>query len=289
MTVAGVVLILVALRDIFHTLWHPAGFGTLSRIVFRTAWRASKGRGRGSRSTELAGPVGLLATLGVWTTASVLGFALIYLPRMPDGFYFGSSLEPQASSDPVASLYLSLVAVATLGFGDVLPATPLLRVVVPLEALMGFVLLTAGISWVLQLYPALIRRRALARRLTTMDRCGAAEVVRTGEVSVAVQYLEGVRTELATIEMDLLQYAESYFFREVRSEVSLAGALPSVADLVAAGERSAAAEVRHAAAMLALALDEVLALLRREFLGEVGGDAETLAAFAHDHQQPHTT
>ena len=62
--------------------------------------------------------------------------------------------------DRVRLVYVSMVAVATLGLGDILSATPLLRIVVPLEALVGFVLLTAGISWVLQPYPELIRRRA---------------------------------------------------------------------------------------------------------------------------------
>jgi hypothetical protein len=287
LTVAGVVVILYALRDIFHTLWHPAGFGTLSGMVFRGTWRMTKLAGRRSRPTELAGPLGLLGTLGTWAALSVIGFALVYLPRMPDGFYFGSSLEPTvSSSDIVASLYLSIVAVATLGFGDILPATPVLRIVVPLEALVGFVLLTAGISWGLQLYPALIRRRALARRLRTMARCGAAEVVERGEASVAVQHLEGVRSGLATIEMDLLQYAESYFFREVQSDLSLAATLSCVVNLVEAGERSSASEVRNAAAMLASALDELLTLLRREYLGEVEGREKTLAAFARDHLQP---
>lgn len=284
MTAVGVVVILCALRDIFHTVWHPAGFGGISRMVFRITWRATKLRT--SRTTDVAGPLGLLMMLGVWAALSVLGFALIYLPRMPDGFYFGSSLKPQGSSDVVASLYVSLVAIATLGFGDIVPATSTLRIVVPLEALMGLVLLTAGISWVLQLYPALIRRRALARRLTTMERCGAAEVVRTGKPSIAVQYLEGVRTELTAIEMDLVQYAESYFFRDVRSEVSLAASLSYVADLVAAGKRSSAPEVRNAALMLTAALDDLLALLRSKYLGEVGGEQETLVAFARDHQQP---
>lgn len=286
MTTAGVVVILYALRDIFHTLWHPAGFGTLSRMVFKGTWRLTRLSGRWSRTTELAGPVGLLATLGMWTSLSVLGFALVYLPRMPEGFNFGSSLDPQASSDVASSVYLSIVAVATLGFGDILPATPLLRVVVPVEALVGFLLLTAGISWVLQLYPALIRRRALARHLTSMARCEAADVVERGEASIAVQHLEGVRSVLATIEMDLVQYAESYYFREVQCDVSLAATLPHVGDLVAAGERSTAPEVRNAAKMLASGLDEILLLLRREYLGEVGGRAETLAAFAGDHQQP---
>jgi len=107
-----------------------------------------------------------------------------------------------------------------------------------------------------------------------------------GESCVAVQYLEGVRGELATVEMDLVQYAESYYFRVVRSDTSLAAALSCVVDLIGAGERSSAPEVRNAAMMLASALGELLTLLRREYLGEVGSDTETLAAFARDHQQP---
>ncbi len=219
-----------------------------------------------------------------WALLSVVGFALVYLPRMPEGFTFGSSLEPTTSSDVDAALYLSVVAVATLGLGDILPATAPLRLVVPLEALVGFLLLTAGISWVLQLYPALIRRRALARRLTTMAQCEAEQVVESGEPSVAVQYLEGVRADLATFEMDLVQYAESYYFREVQQDVSLAAALPYVMDLIAAGERSSAPEVRQAARMLEAALKELLSLLRREFLGARDGAAATLTAFAHDHR-----
>lgn len=285
LTIAGGGLILIALRDIFHTLWHPAGFGALSRIIFSTAWRVTKLANRGSHSSDLAGPVGVLATLGVWALLSALGFGLVYLPHMPDGFYFGSALNPQASSDVIASLYLSVVAMTTLGLGDIQPATPLLRLVVPIEALFGFLLLTAGISWILQLYPALIRRRALARRLTSMARYGAAEVVETGQASIAVQHLEALRGELAAAEMDLMQYGELYYFREARSDLSLAAALPHVTALAAAGAHSSAPEVRNAALMLGDGLAEYLALLRRGFLGDVGDDSATLEAFAKDHQQ----
>ncbi len=286
LTVAAALLIGVALRDIFHTLWHPGGFGTLSHLLFASVWRLTRFRNRGSRSTEIAGPLGLLVTLGAWTVLLVMGFALLYLPRMPDDFFFGSSLRPGESSDALASVYLSAVALTTLGLGDIQPATGLLRLLVPTEALLGFVLLTAGISWILQLYPALSRRRALARRLTTMARHGVLDVIATGEASIAVQHLEAVRDDLATLEVDLLQYAESYYFRENAREVSLAAALPYVADLVAAGARSSSFEVRTASALLDDGLGELLCVLRRGFLGDVGNDRATLVAFAQDHQQP---
>ncbi len=285
LTIAGVVLILITLRDVFHTLWHPSGFGTLSRLVFTLVWRLAK-LGSRRRSAQLAGPFGVVGTLAAWTLLVVMGFGLLYLPRMPGGFTFGSSLIPEVSSDVVASLYLSSVALTTLGIGDIQPATPGLRLLVPTEALLGFLLLTVGISWILQLYPALIRRRALARRITTMSRHRAADVVERGEVSVAVAHLESVRGDLATVEMDLMQYGESYYFREVSPDLSLAAALPHVMELVAAGGRSASADVQNAALMLGDGLAELLTLLRRQFFSDAGDADATLAAFAEDHQHP---
>lgn len=286
LTIVGFGLVVIAVRDIFHTLWHPGGFGELSHLVFATTWRVSRLTHRGSRPSVLAGPLGLLATIAWWAALIVAGFAMIYLPRMPGGFHFGSSLDPAASSDLIASLYLSVVALTTLGLGDIQPATPLLRLAVPVEALLGFLLLTAGISWILQLYPALIRRRALARRLTTMARHSTAELVRTGDVSVAVQHLESVRSDLAGVEMDLVQYAESYYFLDVSADLSIAAALPYVAAMADAGAESSHPEVRQAAAMLKSGLGAVLAELRSGFLPDDLDDARTLDAFAHDHRQP---
>ncbi|MFJ8781962.1 hypothetical protein [Streptomyces sp. NPDC102476] len=52
--------------------------------------------------------------------------------------------------------------------GDIAPAEGWLRLVSPLEALVGFALLTATVSWVLEIYPTLTRRRVLAIRLAVL-------------------------------------------------------------------------------------------------------------------------
>ncbi|MBU1802547.1 potassium channel family protein [Nocardioides sp.] len=285
LTISGALLIVVALRDIFHTLWHPGGFGILTRTVFALTWRASKVRRGGARPSVIAGPLGILLTLGMWTSLVVIGFALIYLPRLADDFNFSSSLQPGQSSNLSFALYVSFVAVTTLGLGDVTPATPELRLVVPVEALLGFLLLTAGISWILQLYPALNRRRALARRLSSMRRQQVDQIVETGQACVAAQQLEAVRDELATVEMDLRQYAESYYFREDRADISLAATLPYVEQLVDAGKRSASPDVQVAAAALGDGLDEILQLLRDQYLPKARGSESTFAALIDDHRQ----
>jgi hypothetical protein len=285
LTVLGAALVLLALWDIFHTLWHPRGFGGVAHVVFRGLWTVSRWWNRRTgRSSELAGPVGLLATVLAWATLVVVGFALVYWPHMPGGFFYGS--PPPPTSDLWSALYLSLVAVATLGFGDIVPEGEVLRLLLPLQALIGFVLLTAAISWILQVYPALVRRRSFARRLSTMARTDTLEVVRDGDVSVACALVGEVSAGVTTVEVDLKQYAESYFFRENEPTHSLAASLPFVSALGEAAAAAGAMEVRHAGAMLELAVDSLAATLAESYLDGQDDTERSLLAFREDHQQP---
>lgn len=261
--VLGVALVLFTLRDIFHTLWHPRGLGALARQLFVVMWKLFRAVRVGS-SFELAGPIALMVAAAVWTAGLVTGFALIYLPFMPDAFGVSAQARP-LESDLTSSLYVSFVALATLGFGDITPSEGWLQLVAPFEALLGFVLLTAVISWVLQLYPALVHRRALARRLSSMAAAGTVDMLPGAEASVAVQLLEDVRAELATAEMDLAQYAESYYFYEKEPDLSLPLQVHYVPRLIEAAEQSTATEVRHAGRMLAHGLERFTDLIAREF------------------------
>ncbi|MCE0487965.1 potassium channel family protein [Ornithinimicrobium sediminis] len=285
LTVLGAALVLLALWDIFHTLWHPRGFGFVARVLFRALWAVSRWWNRRTgRSSELAGPVGLLATAIAWAAVVVLGFALVYWPHMPGGFFYAA--PPPPTADLWSALYLSLVSVTTLGFGDIVPATDPLRMLVPIQALIGFVLLTAAISWILQVYPTLVRRRSFARRLTSMARTDTLEVVRHGDVSVACALVDEVSVGVTTVEVDLMQYAESYFFRENEPTHSLAATLPFVSSLGEAAAAADAMEVRHAGAMLELAVDSLAATLAESYLDGQDDTERSLLAFQEDHQQP---
>lgn len=279
---AGLLVVVVALWDIFHTLWHPEGFGRIAQWTFRTVWWTTK-RVMPERTRQLAGPIGVLGTVATWTALVVVGWALVYLPHMPEGFYFGSALKPALSSDLIASVYLSLVTVATLGFGDVIPADPLLRLLTPFEALLGFVLLTAAISWVLQVYPALGRRRSVAKRLSLLESRHSTEVVADGEVCVATRILETLTEGLIQVETDFLQYAESYYFREEDEELSLPATLPYALKLADAGGRSSSREVRHAAGVLDAAIRSLALRLDGSYLGTSSEPRTVISLYAADH------
>ncbi|WP_149361418.1 potassium channel family protein [Lolliginicoccus suaedae] len=280
----GALLVGVVIRDIYATLWHPQGLGTVCRGLFASLWRAAgKLSGKG-RSLVPVGPLGLAATLITWTVMLVGGWTLIYMPHMPAGFAFSSSLQPAASSDPLAALYLSLVTVATLGFGDITPVLPALRVLVPIQALLGFWLFTAAVTWVLQVYPALRRRRTVARELALMAASSSEEVISTGQASIAAQWLVSVADALATVEMDLAQYGETYYFRESAADESFAATLAYVPRLLEAGLGSAAFEVRCAARRLDDQMERLARRLGNEYLHGATAPREVCLALAADHR-----
>src|SRR4051812_27785677 len=118
-TVLGVVLAAVGLVDVFQTLLHPGGRGKLSRLVTRGVWAVSRMTGGPVRS--IVGPLAIAAVVIMWVALEVLGWALICLPHVPDGFIYSSGLDPAAYPDFAEAVYISLVTISTLGFGDVVP------------------------------------------------------------------------------------------------------------------------------------------------------------------------
>src|SRR4051794_14939075 len=169
-TVLGTALIVLVVRDAFEALFHPEGRMALSRGLMRAVWRVARRLSlRRRERLVLAGPVMLLGTLASWAVLLACGWALVWWPHFPGAFSFASELgAPAEQSSFVDALYLSLVTLGTIGFGDISPAATGVRLLVPLEALVGFGLLTAGVSWLLSVYPALSRRRSLAYEITLL-------------------------------------------------------------------------------------------------------------------------
>ncbi|WP_432096873.1 potassium channel family protein [Streptomyces sp. bgisy100] len=277
----GAGLVMAALRDVFHTLWHPTRHGALSRHVMAALWKLSQRLPFRKRAAGLAGPLAMVTVVAMWAGAVVVGWALIYWPHLPESFSFATGLEPDEHHGPVDALYISLVTVATLGLGDIAPTEPWLRIVAPLEALVGFALLTATVSWVLEIYPALGRRRAVALRLSQLQRNdpGPPQL----DSSLGARILDGLAERLAAVSVDLLQYAESYYFHEGYDRTSLAASILYADELAERGRSARNPEVRLAAALLTTALADLAAVLDERFLHCGGTPRDTFRAYATDH------
>lgn len=280
-SLVGVAVVLIILRDVFHTLWHPTRHGGLSRIVMTALWRLSSRTSPRWRAAGVAGPLGVAGVVAMWTCGVALGWAVVYWPHMPEGFVFSSALEPTQHSRPVDALYVSLVTVATLGLGDIAPAEGWLRIVAPLEALVGFALLTATVSWVLGIFPALARRRTLALRVCHLRRAGITDEQLDSEAGAAA--LDALAAGIAGVSVDFAQYPESYYFHDGTGDTSLALSIGHAAELAERTRRAQHPGARIASLVLAAALDDFATVLDERFLHTGKPRPEILDAYARDH------
>ncbi|MEI4271605.1 potassium channel family protein [Klenkia sp. LSe6-5] len=281
-TVAGTVLVLVVLHDLFATVLRPNGRGGLSRWVMRAGWRAGLAL---PRFRGLAGPLTLVVSVSCWLVLLVVGAALVYWPHLTTGFSYVSAVDPASRSDLLDAVYVSAVVLATLGFGDVLPSDAWLRLVVPVQALIGFGLITAAVTWILQVSPALTRRRAFAVRLSLLRRVDTPGLVHRSGTTLGPQLLQDLALGLVELRVDVTQHAEMYWFLEHDPDASLPTML-GVA--LAVAEEAVAApdpDVRWAGALLAAAAGDYLQVVDAEFLHVGGSDRELAAANAAAHGQ----
>jgi hypothetical protein len=280
-TAAGALLVLAGLRDLFHTLWHPTGRGTLSRAVMTVLWRLARRFGARGTIAALAGPLSMIAVIFMWTLIIVAGWTLVYWPHVPDGFSYAPGLEPGRRADIVDGLYLSLVMVGTLGLGDIAPTDAWLRIAAPLEALIGFALLTAAVSWISQIYPALTRRRLLALRLTSLRATGGLPPP-PGATATAVLFQQ-LAEDGNHVRIDLTQHGETYYFHDGEPDTSLAATAGYAADLAVQGQYSREVAVRMSAAMFGRSLEKLAGTLGAHFLRTDGTPRQIFAAYAADH------
>lgn len=160
--ILGVMLVVVILRDAFETIVLPRR-GTrkfrLTRIYFLSTWRPWVARARRMRQARQRenflsyfGPLSLLGLLACWALLLIFGYALIYWP-------LGQKVAPGGGwSQFGLDMYLSGTTFFTLGIGDVVPRSPLARLLVVAESGLGFAFLALCIGYLPVIYQAFSRR-----------------------------------------------------------------------------------------------------------------------------------
>ncbi len=280
----------MALRDIFHQLFHPGGSGHLSDVLARSLWRMfQRLNTRYSAPLGLAAPTALVVIIASWTALLAVGWALVYWPYMPEGFLYSTALSPSANAGFIDALYLSLMTMTTLGYGDITPTDGMLRVMVPVQSLLGFGLLTASVTWVLSIYPALSRRRTLAQEISLLhiaESKGAKNVSKMDAQTVEQLFRE-LASRLAGVRNDLLQFGITYYFHGGDEHSALSAGLPYLNQLAKRGQRDGRPEeVRLSSDMLAAALDDFADALAPRFLPlDHPATPEVLEAYARDHRR----
>jgi peptide/nickel transport system substrate-binding protein len=200
---------------------------------------------RGSGSIGLlAGPLSYVAVVATWATLLALGWAFVFLPQLPQGFHFDPGLDPAQHSGFLDALYVSLVNLTSLGYGDISPESTLLRMLGPVETMFGLGLLTASISWLISIYNSISRRDSLAHEVhlarEAEERLG--EKLVDADPELLESLLAGFAEQIIRARRDLIHFPITHYFRTEDEERALAGLLPFLSSLV---EEAGAEEQPH--------------------------------------------
>lgn len=161
----GVILVLAVGEDIFYTVLFPgSGRGALSVPLGRGTWRlfrlaARVAPRRRGRLLAYSGPVLVTVNVTAWVLLLATGFAFIDWPAL------GSAIRASSGPTPTGfatALYYSAYALTTLGTGDIVAKTDLYRLLMVLEAALGFSTITLILTYFLSVYSALTRRDTFA-------------------------------------------------------------------------------------------------------------------------------
>lgn len=180
--IAGGILVLAAVVDVFLTVLFPAsGHGIIRPALSKITWELFKLFGRildGQRRRNFlsySGPVVILVTFGGWIVALIVGWAMIYKPALGDGIQAASGLTEQ---DWTTALYYSGYCLSTLGLGDVVSTEGLYRILTIVEATIGFAFFSMAITYFLSVYSNLPHRNAFAHGLHLLaNRTGDSAVL----------------------------------------------------------------------------------------------------------------
>jgi hypothetical protein len=244
--IGGIAIIWIVLLDAFETVVLPrrvlrnfrlaAYFYRRTWIPWRTVARWIKTPSRQQNFLGYFGPLTLILLLVFWAAALILAFALIQ---------YGAGSHEQLGHEPITFgrlLYQSGETFFTLGYGDIVPTSPVSRALSVIEAGMGFAFLGVVVGYIPIVYSSFSRREI---QISMLDaRAGspptAAELLvrlagRTDDPGVDQTTLDEVLRDWEHWAAELLESQISYpvlsFFRSQHSNQSWLAALTTMLDV----------------------------------------------------------
>jgi hypothetical protein len=281
----GLLLIAAALIDIFQTLFHPAGRGAMSDWTGKLTWRAFRAIApKRPHLLTYAGPTGILLIIVSWAGFTWLGFALVYMPHLSTGFDFSQVPGGSPHHGVVEALSLSLGALITLSEGSN-AKMHWLQIARGVEAVIGFGLLTASVSWLLSIYPVLEARRALAQQATLLhhsERENQLDLIRDAP-SRAEDWIMAIGADLASLRNQMAQFPITYYFDMGEPETALAGALSYLRELADRSSSASQPALKIAGTVLGGAVESFLEMLANDYLSMPADDKNAiLRAYASE-------
>lgn len=241
--IAGAVVVLAVLLDAFETVVLPRRVQRHFRITawfYRYTWIpwrkiTSHIQSPGRRENFLAyfGPLSLIFLLMLWAFGLIFGFALMQ---------YGAGEHVQLTNEPITFgrlVYHSGETFFTLGYGDIVPTSPIARALAVMEAGMGFGFLGTVIGYLPTIYSSFSRREV---QISLLDAHAgspptAAELLGRLGNSPQQRLLDDLFRQWERSAGEVLESHISYpplsFFRSQHINQSWLGALTAILDATA--------------------------------------------------------
>ena len=212
-TAAGIGLLGLVAYDVYATILHSrAHAGPIGENLNRRIWWLARSvafrfsRQRRHLILNAIGPLLLPTLVATFILFLILGYALIYWPRMPAEF----NVDEKARTPPwIEAIYFSGITLTTLGYGDIAPRATAMRLVALSEASAGFAFISLAVTYLLTVTNALERKRTVALSFYHQAEQGADAAgflihhFRRGE-------FQGLESVFSTAARDLQSLLESH-------------------------------------------------------------------------------
>lgn len=252
--IAGAIVVLLTIREVFQDIFHPTRSGSLSDVIGR-------GYSKWFRHTFVrpaVGPLALVSVIASWVVLLTIGFALLYFPLIPSQIATGSG-NIGLGGRMIRSLAWSLGSRDTFQTFDMGLKRGPLELLVAFEGLTGISLITASVSWLVLIYPALERTRFLAKRTFIVMRAKEASGVPDVESDFL---LVDMADRVTQARIDLILFPILLNFHPADPNQTLARALPHLQRIAKdASDPGRSPQVRFAGAQLHEALTEFSRML----------------------------
>jgi hypothetical protein len=245
---AGVLLMAFVLLDVFLTVLYArlgphgaarlgAGFvglhvGRAVRAVLQAVPLEGKERGG---LLSFCGPLTLVLLITCWAWGLTLGAALVVHPHLGDGIQVATGSTP---TDFIAAIYAAGTSLAITGSSEFDPTSDAMRMLYLVNSLIGTSVVTLCVTYLLQVYAALLRRNALSLSLDlyTSETGDAAELIAalapSGDWSLSINNLASLAQGITTLEESHHFYPLLFYFRPARPQQSIARFLLVALDMV---------------------------------------------------------
>lgn len=201
--VLGLVILICAFLDFFHTTLSGRGFGKISGFL-NDSLSSLILKDKSKILFKYSGFVHVVMTTFMWLFLLLLGIYIIFLSG--DNMVVNS--ETQIPATYLERFYYTSYLVSTLGNGDFIPGNNLSRIFSGILSFSGFILLTTAMTYLLSVVNAVLQKKQLAFYFSTMG----SNMGEFYEFFTVEDNLDNLTKKSSDIKRMIIQNASSYAF-----------------------------------------------------------------------------